>query len=305
MALPVRDHGFWIAAMKKTIPNLSYNSRKGQSGRVAIVGGCVEYTGAPYFAAIAALRAGCDLVHVFCAPEAAPVIKSYSPELIVHPLLGTAAGKAALKEWLPRMHAVVVGPGLGRDPPILETVDAALTTLKPLSTPLILDADGLFFINTNQHYIKGRPNTILTPNAVEFSRLHEAVTGTAIAVSSAPDPDTVKAVAARLGHITILHKAESDVISDGKEIVICDKQGSPRRCGGQGDLLSGILATFFNWSSSCPINNQAYSAALPAAYSASCLMRTVSSRAFEIHLRGTLASDMIPLIPQGFSDLLD
>lgn len=30
---------------------------------------------------------GADLTHVFCAREAAPVIKSYSPELIVHPVL--------------------------------------------------------------------------------------------------------------------------------------------------------------------------------------------------------------------------
>lgn len=30
---------------------------------------------------------GADLSHVFCTKDAAPVIKSYSPELIVHPVL--------------------------------------------------------------------------------------------------------------------------------------------------------------------------------------------------------------------------
>ena len=30
---------------------------------------------------------GADLSHVFCPEDAATVIKSYSPELIVHPLL--------------------------------------------------------------------------------------------------------------------------------------------------------------------------------------------------------------------------
>ena len=30
---------------------------------------------------------GADLSHVFCTKDAAPVIKGYSPELIVHPLL--------------------------------------------------------------------------------------------------------------------------------------------------------------------------------------------------------------------------
>ena len=33
------------------------------------------------------LPQGADLSHVFCTKDAAPVIKSYSPELIVHPLL--------------------------------------------------------------------------------------------------------------------------------------------------------------------------------------------------------------------------
>lgn len=33
------------------------------------------------------LMQGADLVHVFCPEDAAQVIKSYSPELIVHPLL--------------------------------------------------------------------------------------------------------------------------------------------------------------------------------------------------------------------------
>ncbi|KAK6038785.1 hypothetical protein COOONC_23711 [Cooperia oncophora] len=58
---------------------------KGKCGKIAVIGGSIEYTGAPFFAAISALRLGADLVHVICAPEAAPVIKTFSPELIVHP----------------------------------------------------------------------------------------------------------------------------------------------------------------------------------------------------------------------------
>ncbi|KAI3681610.1 hypothetical protein L6452_36410 [Arctium lappa] len=56
-------------------------------GRIAVIGGCREYTGAPYFSAISALKIGADLSHVFCTKDVAPVIKGYSPELIVHPLL--------------------------------------------------------------------------------------------------------------------------------------------------------------------------------------------------------------------------
>jgi len=38
----------------KVIPQLTLNSYKGQSGKVAVIGGCLEYTGAPYYAAISA-----------------------------------------------------------------------------------------------------------------------------------------------------------------------------------------------------------------------------------------------------------
>ena len=97
---------------------------------------------------------GADLSHVFCSDGAATVIKGYSPELIVHPYLpeswqaaqqgggggnggsggaeaaareareqrARAAAVAAIEPWLDRFDAVVVGPGLGRDPLTLATV---------------------------------------------------------------------------------------------------------------------------------------------------------------------------------------
>ena len=77
-----------LQKVKSIVPRLTQELHKGQCGRIAVFGGCVLYTGAPYFAAIAALKAGADLVHVFCEKGAGSVIKSYSPELIVHPVLG-------------------------------------------------------------------------------------------------------------------------------------------------------------------------------------------------------------------------
>lgn len=72
---------------REIIPKLHTDLHKGQSGRIGIVGGSKEYSGAPYFSAISSLRVGADLSYVFTTKEAAPVIKSYTPELIVLPLL--------------------------------------------------------------------------------------------------------------------------------------------------------------------------------------------------------------------------
>src|SRR5437879_5438453 len=70
----------------KLVPPLTHSLHKGQMGRIAVVGGSQDYTGAPYYAAEASLRFGGDLAFVFCGSEAAMPIKSYSPELIVTPI---------------------------------------------------------------------------------------------------------------------------------------------------------------------------------------------------------------------------
>ena len=73
-------------ALEHSILPLSFDSHKGSSGRVGVLGGSAQYTGAPYYAAMATLKAGADLAYVFCAQEAALPIKSYSPELMVAPV---------------------------------------------------------------------------------------------------------------------------------------------------------------------------------------------------------------------------
>lgn len=93
--------------IRQFVPPLNGSLHKGQSGRVGVLGGALEYvlhtcfsysnsalrrrrqsyTGAPFFASISALRVGADLSHVICSPTAAGAIKSYSPDLIVHPIL--------------------------------------------------------------------------------------------------------------------------------------------------------------------------------------------------------------------------
>jgi ATP-dependent NAD(P)H-hydrate dehydratase len=64
------------ASLRRLVPPLSDDKYKGQAGKIGVLGGCREYTGAPFFAAMSALRVGADLSHVFCTRSAAPVIKA-------------------------------------------------------------------------------------------------------------------------------------------------------------------------------------------------------------------------------------
>ncbi|KAF3674520.1 ATP-dependent (S)-NAD(P)H-hydrate dehydratase [Capsicum annuum] len=145
-----------ISIFRSILPGLESSKHKGQAGKIAVVGGCREYTGAPYFSAISALKIGADLSHVFCTKDAAPVIKSYSPELIVHPILEesysirdedkssiSAKVIAEVEKWMERFDCLVVGPGLGRDPFLLVCFS--------YSSPSSLTPDAFVFIVFDCH----------------------------------------------------------------------------------------------------------------------------------------------------------
>ncbi|XP_073899095.1 ATP-dependent (S)-NAD(P)H-hydrate dehydratase isoform X6 [Castor canadensis] len=290
--------------VKNIVPALTEKKHKGQDGRIGIVGGCQEYTGAPYFAAMSALKAGADLSYVFCAREAAPVIKSYSPELIVHPVLDSPNAVQEVKKWLPRLHALVVGPGLGRDDLLLKNVKGILEASKARDIPIVIDADGLWLIAQEPALIQGYQKAILTPNHMEFSRLWEAVVSSP--VDSSDDHASVLRLSQALGNVTVVQKGEHDLISDGQQVVRCSQEGSSRRCGGQGDLLSGSLGLMAHWALLAGLEKtNGTSPLLVAAWGACSLTRQCNHQAFQKYGRSTTTTDMIAEIGAAFSKLFE
>jgi ATP-dependent NAD(P)H-hydrate dehydratase len=45
------------AAIRRLVPPLSYGARKGQMGRIGVLGGSADFTGAPFYAGMASLKA--------------------------------------------------------------------------------------------------------------------------------------------------------------------------------------------------------------------------------------------------------
>lgn len=80
-----------LTVLTKVFPPLLPTSRKGDNGRIAVIGGSLEFTGAPFYSAISSLKVGGDLAHIFCSKSASLAIKSYSPEVIVHPVFVSEA----------------------------------------------------------------------------------------------------------------------------------------------------------------------------------------------------------------------
>lgn len=231
-------------AQKRCITPLSPKFHKGQNGRVCIVGGCEDYTGAPYFSANAAALMGCDMTHVICERDAAPVIKSYSPNLMVHPYLrtGQLGEMSKIKPLLSRIHVLVIGPGLGRDDGMLGSVKEIIRTVlhdHEGQIPLVIDADGLYLISQDEEtrqmlarFPRGR--VVITPNVVEFARIKDAL----------GDPGAREAgayVASKLQCI-VVEKGGEDKIFSPDHVLVNSIEGSNKRVGGQGDTLTGIIA---------------------------------------------------------------
>ncbi|OQR84671.1 hypothetical protein ACHHYP_13056 [Achlya hypogyna] len=298
-----------IAAVRLAIPPLSKELHKGQYGKIGIIGGSLEYTGAPYYAGISALKTGVDLCHVFCTKEAAIPIKCYSPELIVHPLL-TPDADAIIKitAVLPRLDALILGPGLGREPFVMSLTKQVIAAAKARNMPLVLDGDALFLLSTDLSLVHGYPRAVLTPNIVEFGRLCVALgllQTLDLALTKLIPPSQV---ATKLGNVAILLKGSQDVASDGVSTLTNSLDGSPRRCGGQGDVAAGTVGAFLAWHSSQQATDRAGSDLNPmlvAAMGGSLLTRQSSTLAFAKKGRSMTTPDVINCIGAAFQTLYD
>ncbi|XP_071533584.1 ATP-dependent (S)-NAD(P)H-hydrate dehydratase isoform X2 [Panulirus ornatus] len=290
--------------VSEVVPPLTYAAHKGQAGRIGIMGGSLEYTGAPYFSAMTALRIGADLAHIFCHRDAAVPLKTYSPELIVHPLLDANDPLTELEEWLPRLHALVLGPGLGRRPQTFATLGHVIEAAKDRQLLLVIDADALFYLNENYDTLQGYGNAILTPNRVEFARLYRAVMKGDMKAEQVTSKH-VQQVAQKLG-VTVACKGNVDIIASGDILVTCEIPGSPRRCGGQGDVLSGAAAILLYWAfgtAAASTEKPVYPPTVVAAWGACALTRRTSGLAFTQRGRGILTTDMLQFVSQAFISL--
>lgn len=332
-----------VKIVKSLIQPLNSNLYKGQAGKIAVFGGCEDYTGAPFFSSYSAALVGADLSHVVCESAAAPIIKGYSPDLMVHPylfdmenaqnrkwILDEAAEKLnsgsitdVLNEkneldsiiekhvfpkiagLIERVDTFVVGPGFGRDALMLKSLMRIINEIKVVNKPVILDADSLFLLLLQPEVIHGYPKAILTPNVVEFARLCKA-----LSIDNDDTVETAKKVSKQLGGVTLIKKGRHEVIVKNDTYVFNDSPGSPRRVGGQGDTLSGAIATMVTWAEhyNCGFwGNQVEmdpdELIVLACFGACSLVRLASKLAYEKHGRSMQTSNLHEFLGDAFQRL--
>jgi ADP-dependent NAD(P)H-hydrate dehydratase len=215
------------------IPPRKRDSHKGMNGRACVVGGSRIYHGAPFHAAMAALRTGLDLMYLAVPAVIATPVRAMSPDLIVIPLPDsklTRGNANRLTSWLPELDCVGVGPGLGPQNP--DELVHALTRFSSKAKILVVDADAL---RPGILEVAKSVGMVVTPHAGEFERLF----GT-------KPPDELEARVemvrqhAKSSRMTVLLKGETDVVSDGDRVGLNKTHTPAMTTGGTGDVLTGV-----------------------------------------------------------------
>ena len=226
--------------VKKYIPPRNLNSRKGDNGKVLVVGGSYMYHGAPILSSLAALRTGADLVYTAVPKVNAQASRAISPDLIVIPLADSKLTRGSVNKLLGQIpvgiDSAAIGMGLA-----VENIEALKLLIKSLierDVRLSLDASALR--KEILPIIKGK-NVVITPHSGEFERIF----GEEIPSNKKTRISTLEKLAKK-NSITILLKGQDDIITDGVMTLINAKKTPAMTVGGTGDVLSGIVASMLS-----------------------------------------------------------
>ena len=198
---------------------------KRKFGHVFIVGGSRSFPGAVLMTVLAALRSGAGLVTAFVPESVAAAFAARAPEAMWVGWPETPAGGLALegehlfRERVGRATALVVGPGMGREP---ETLALAESLVRSAGVPVVIDADA----QQSQVVRAGTAPRVVTPHAGEFERI--------------AGKRGLREFAEETGATVVLKGPVTRVAGGGR--IYHSFQGGPVLArGGSGDVLAGLI----------------------------------------------------------------
>jgi hydroxyethylthiazole kinase-like uncharacterized protein yjeF len=302
--------------VQSLLPKRPQDSHKGTFGKVMVVGGSANYTGAPYLAASAAMRVGAGLVTLAIAELLHPILAAKLTEatyLVLPHEMGALVPEAVkvLQERLPGYDALLLGPGLGREEKTVEFV-ARLLGLPQAEKkarlgfvgsstqdeeqeshlpPVVIDADALNALADLEGWPKSlRQKAILTPHPGEMSRLM----GIPVAEVEA-NRLTLALRAAQEWDVVVVLKGAYSIIAapDGRAFI--NPFATPALAtAGTGDVLAGAVAGLLAQGLA------PFEAAVAGAYLHGLAGQMVSE---EIGVAGVVAGDLLARLPRGIAAL--
>ncbi len=277
----------WAAS---ALPPRPRNSNKGTFGRLMIVAGSASYTGAAYLASGAAMRTGAGLatLAVPAGIRQAVAARIAEPTYICLPESpeGFISGGAAIPilDNLKDYNSLLIGCGLGRVSSVRTAVTAVLVEKGAELPPAVIDADALNILAGVELWWQNLGQHVITPHPGEMSRL----SGLDIPAIQADRIGSARTYAAKWNKIVVLKGACTVIAAPDGRARVNTFSSAALASAGTGDVLSGVIAGFLAQGKS--------------PFEAACLGVFLHARAGQylseqLGLAGTLASDLLPLLP--------
>ncbi len=261
------------------------NTHKGNYGHVIVVAGSMGMLGAGALAARAAVRGGAGLVSWVVPQSLVIPASALVTEAMLCPVPDCsgrmcAASESALRAALVGKSALVIGPGMSRNP---DTTELIRNILHTIDIPMVVDADALFAVSGYPALFQ-KAERVMTPHPGEMARLLDMAV-------EAVEEDRIGAVrrcAEQYGGVAVLKGATTLVASEGE--LTLNLTGNPGMAtGGAGDVLAGLTGALLAQGCS------AYEAA-----SRACWLhgRAGDIAALEVGQAGLAAGDIAECLPR-------
>lgn len=215
------------------IPQRPNYSNKGTFGKVLIIAGSKDITGAAYLCGEGAFRVGAGLVRIFTPSTNREVIQKLLPEAMVNCYDIEQFDKKALEACLNWCDVVAVGPGLSTG--VIQKI--ILETVLNANIPTVIDADGINNIAQDEKLKKKlHKNVVITPHVAEAARL--------LGLSSEVIADDIVKAAKMTNYkynVTCVLKDARTVIATDKNTYVNLSGNNGMATAGSGDVLTGVI----------------------------------------------------------------
>ncbi|MCC6458212.1 MAG: NAD(P)H-hydrate dehydratase [Caldilineaceae bacterium] len=225
-----------------TLPSRAVQGHKGTFGDTLFVAGAGSYYGAPYFSALACMKAGGGYVRLATPASVAAVVAARAGELVFLPQEETdsqsiaEANRQRLLDMAAKLDFVVIGPGTSLHE---ETQTLLRDLVAGVEKPLLIDGDGISAISHSSELLRQRTApTVLTPHTGEFARL----TGLDSATIEQDRVGALRLAAANLKAVIVLKGAHSLIGYPDGRVYINMSGNSGMATAGSGDVLTGTIA---------------------------------------------------------------
>ena len=215
-------------------------------------------------------------------------------------------------QMLQKLHVLVVGPGLGRCPFVMEATSQIIT--KALSNNILLQVHGKVLGSTvgstltSDAQPANKSPVILTPNAMEWQRLHglqECWDQDRVVVVQKGMEDIIRYATTTTNTTTTSKTTSNDVqIPASERILHCREIGGLKRSGGIGDILAGTLGTILAWNNVLRTKGVATTLDVPLACWLACsVVKRATHVAYHHHYRAMTAPDVLHALGPTFHDM--